>query len=68
MVEPIKPWLKIIAFFKEFKLMGKFFKRTTKHWKILCDHALQAHIQSRLRLLHIDNFKIILALQKQLNL
>ena len=57
-----------IAFFKEFELVGKFFKRATKNWKILCDHALQTHIQSRLRLLHVDNFKIILSLQKQLNL
>ena len=57
-----------IAFFKEFKLVGKFSKRATKNWKMLCNHALQTHIQSRLRLLHVDNFKIILSLQKQLNL
>ena len=57
-----------IAFFKEFELVGKFFKRATKNLKMLCDHALQTHIQSRLRLLHADNFKIILALKKQLNL
>ena len=56
-----------IAFFTEFELVGKFFKRATKNWKMLCDHALQNHIQSRLRLLHVDNFKIKLSLQ-QLNL
>ena len=58
----------IIAFFKELKLVGKFFKRATTNWKTLSDHALQAHVHSRLRLLHVDNFKIILSLQKQLNL
>ena len=52
-----------IAFFKGFELVGKFFERATKNWKMLCDHALQTHIQSRLRLLHAENFKIILALQ-----
>ena len=57
-----------IAFFKEFELVGKFFKRATKNWKMLCDYALQTHIQSRLRLLYVDNFNIILSLQKQLNL
>ena len=31
------------AFFKEFELVGKFFKRATKNWKMLCDHALQTH-------------------------
>ena len=30
----------LIAFFKEFELVGKFFKRATKNWKMLCDHAL----------------------------
>ena len=60
--------LQAIAFFKEFDLVGKFFKRATKNWKILCDHALKTHIQSRLRLLHVDNFKIIVSSQKQLNL
>ena len=54
--------------FKEIELVGKFFKRATKNWKMFCDHALQTHIQSRLRLLHVDNFQIILSLQKQLNL
>ena len=57
-----------IAFFKELELVGKFFKRATTNWKTLSDHALQAHVHSRLRLLHVDNFKIILSLQKQLNL
>ena len=57
-----------IAFFKELKLVGKFFRRPQKNWKMLCDHALQTHIQSRLCLLHVDNFKIILSVQKQLNL
>ena len=57
-----------IAFFKEFELVGKFFKRATKNRKMLCDHALQTHIQSKLRPLYVDNFKIILSLQKQLNL
>ena len=57
-----------IAFFKEFELLGKFFKKATKNWKMFCDHALQTHIQSRLRLLHVENLKIILSLQKQLNL
>ena len=50
----------VIVFFKEFELVGKFFKRETKNWKMLCNHALQTHIQSRLRLLHADNLKIIL--------
>ena len=35
--------LRSIAFFKEFELVRKFFKRATKRWKMLCDHALQIH-------------------------
>ena len=58
-----------IAFFTELELVGKFFKKATKkNWKTLSDHALQAHVRSRLGLLHVDNFEIILSLQKQLNL
>ena len=49
--------LRSIAFFKEFEQVRKFFKRATKSWKMLCDHALQTNMQSRLRLLHVDNFK-----------
>ena len=59
---------RIHSIFKELELVGKFFKRATKNWKTLSDHALQAYVHSRLRLLHVDNVKIILSLQKQLNL
>ena len=44
-----------IAFFKEFELVGKLSKGPQKTGKF--NHALQTHIQSRLRLLHGDNLK-----------
>jgi len=56
-----------IAFFYGIRTSGESFKRATKNWKALSDHALQAHVHSRLRLLHVDDFKIILSLQKQLS-
>ena len=56
------------SIFKEFELVGRFFKRATKNWKTLSDHAPQTHVKSGLRPLHVDNLKIILSLQKQLNL
>ena len=54
------------AFFKEFEIVGKFFKRATKNWKTLCDHALQTHLRSRLRLLHADNYTFFTKTAKSL--
>ena len=58
-----------IAFFKEFELVGKFFKKGHKKLEnVMWPRPADTYIESRLPLLHAENFKIILSLQKQLNL